>query len=166
MLTKPNNSICKRYNSINEDSLHCLRNCTTSTQLWNSSEILNPDVYIENNVHSWFKLGLVCLNHLLFFVRLWWLWRAQNSTCIVDDELLLIQIKHNVSSLANLMSLAFHCSSKTSNYRWVTWHPTRDCSIILNVDGSSIDNPGPSGFGGLLRHGDGAWIHEFMVYIR
>ncbi|MCH88180.1 ribonuclease H protein, partial [Trifolium medium] len=33
--------------------------------------------------------------------------------------------------------------------------------MILNVDGSSIGNPGVSGFGGLIRNSDGAWVHSF-----
>ncbi|KAK2425361.1 hypothetical protein QL285_035613 [Trifolium repens] len=33
--------------------------------------------------------------------------------------------------------------------------------MILNVDGSSIGNPGISGFGGLIRNADGAWVHGF-----
>ncbi|KAK2412910.1 putative MO25 protein [Trifolium repens] len=34
--------------------------------------------------------------------------------------------------------------------------------MILNVDGSSIGNPGISGFGGLIRNADGAWVHGFF----
>ncbi|KAK2458793.1 hypothetical protein QL285_005909 [Trifolium repens] len=33
--------------------------------------------------------------------------------------------------------------------------------MILNVDGSSIGNPGVSGFGGLIRNSNGAWVHGF-----
>ncbi|PNY06668.1 ribonuclease H [Trifolium pratense] len=34
--------------------------------------------------------------------------------------------------------------------------------MILNVDESSISNLGISGFGGLIRNADGAWIHGFF----
>ncbi|GAU30888.1 hypothetical protein TSUD_15740 [Trifolium subterraneum] len=34
--------------------------------------------------------------------------------------------------------------------------------MILNVDGSSIGNPGISCFGGLIRNADGAWVHGFF----
>jgi ribonuclease HI len=34
--------------------------------------------------------------------------------------------------------------------------------MILNVDGSSIGNSGVSGFGGLIRNADGAWVHGFF----
>ncbi|GAU41733.1 hypothetical protein TSUD_349940 [Trifolium subterraneum] len=33
--------------------------------------------------------------------------------------------------------------------------------MILNVDESSIGNPGVSGFGGLIRNSEGAWAHGF-----
>jgi len=33
--------------------------------------------------------------------------------------------------------------------------------MILNVEGSSLGNPGVSGFGGLIEKDDGAWIHGF-----
>ncbi|GAU50646.1 hypothetical protein TSUD_333850 [Trifolium subterraneum] len=34
--------------------------------------------------------------------------------------------------------------------------------MILNVDGSSIGNPGVSGFRGLIRNSDGAWVQDFI----
>jgi ribonuclease HI len=45
--------------------------------------------------------------------------------------------------------------------QWVSWHPEAESAIILNVDGSSLGNPGPSGFGGVLRHSNGDWIFGF-----
>lgn len=34
--------------------------------------------------------------------------------------------------------------------------------IVLNVDGSSIGNLGPAGFGGIFRDNDGSWMHGFV----
>lgn len=34
--------------------------------------------------------------------------------------------------------------------------------MILNVDGSSLDNPNISSFGELIRNSDDAWFHEFV----
>lgn len=33
--------------------------------------------------------------------------------------------------------------------------------MVLNVDGSSLGNPDPSGFGGFLRHSNGEWIFGY-----
>jgi hypothetical protein len=38
----------------------------------------------------------------------------------------------------------------------VRWNANGGTNMILNVDGSSIGNPGVSGYGGLLRTADGA----------
>jgi len=37
-------------------------------------------------------------------------------------------------------------------------HPAEGSAPVLNVDGSSLGNPGASGFGGVLRNSDGSWI--------
>lgn len=42
-----------------------------------------------------------------------------------------------------------------------TWNAHIDSNMILNVDGSSLDNPGVSNFGGLIRNADNAWVHNF-----
>ncbi|GAU31243.1 hypothetical protein TSUD_149290 [Trifolium subterraneum] len=44
----------------------------------------------------------------------------------------------------------------------VRWNAHGGIGMILNVDGSSIGNPGISGFGGLIRNSDGAWVHGFV----
>lgn len=49
--------------------------------------------------------------------------------------------------------------------RQVTWHPTRENIIVLNVDGSCLGKPGLAGFGGLLMQGDGKWIQRFYGYL-
>lgn len=49
--------------------------------------------------------------------------------------------------------------------RWITWHPSKDDCIVLNVDDSSLGNPRHSGYDLLLRNGDGAWVLEFHGHI-
>ncbi|KAK2444819.1 hypothetical protein QL285_015816 [Trifolium repens] len=43
----------------------------------------------------------------------------------------------------------------------VRWNALGGTNMFLNVDGSSIGNSGISGFGGLIRNADGAWVHCF-----
>lgn len=50
--------------------------------------------------------------------------------------------------------------------RWVTWHPSMEEEVIvLNVDGSSLGNPGRAGFGGLFRQGYGTWVSGFYGFL-
>lgn len=48
--------------------------------------------------------------------------------------------------------------------RQVQWHSPNDNMVKLNVDGSSIGNPGRSGFGGLLRDAHGQWLGGFSGF--
>lgn len=52
-----------------------------------------------------------------------------------------------------------------NNTRWVSWHLTREDRVILNIDGSSIDNLVPSGVSGLLSNSDGVWLWGFTGYL-
>ena len=38
----------------------------------------------------------------------------------------------------------------------MTWHPEESMVVVLNVDGINFENPGISGFGGVLRRNDGS----------
>ncbi|GAU11445.1 hypothetical protein TSUD_344360 [Trifolium subterraneum] len=48
---------------------------------------------------------------------------------------------------------------ETSLPKLVRWNALGGIGMILNVDGSSIGNPGPSGYGGLIRNAYEAWVH-------
>lgn len=71
----------------------------------------DPAFFSLNDFQDWTKLGLSCLNPPLFVASIWWLWRATNSICIANEDLLFIQNKHNVRSPASLISTAFHSSN-------------------------------------------------------
>jgi ribonuclease HI len=64
----------------------------------------------------------------------------------------------------NFALLLKHCFAQhyeNPTTRMVRWNAHGGTGMILNVDGSSIGNPGVSGFGGLIRNLDGAWVHGF-----
>ncbi|PNX89138.1 ribonuclease H, partial [Trifolium pratense] len=47
----------------------------------------------------------------------------------------------------------------------VTWIPPLEGTIKVNVDGSSFNNPGRSGFGSILRECNGNWLLGFSGFI-
>lgn len=69
------------------------------------------------------------------------------------------------SGLGLRFRLASQLNPTIHKDRIVTWHPSKDSDIILNVDGSCCGNPGRAGFGGLLRTNDGRWICGFSGFI-
>lgn len=56
--------------------------------------------------------------------------------------------------MSNIKDATNHFSVPTL----VTWHPSKDFEIILNVDSSNFGKLGRSGFGGLLRTNEGQWL--------
>ncbi|KAI5397975.1 hypothetical protein KIW84_063693 [Lathyrus oleraceus] len=83
--------------------------------------------------------------------------------------------KDNSRSLWNILSqitALLHstkhvsCDSKILAHRLVSWHPSMENVIKINVDGSFISNLGSSGFVGLLRNPYGVGLqvlHEVVV---
>lgn len=49
--------------------------------------------------------------------------------------------------------------------RQISWFQRDRNGLILNVDGSSLGNPGPAGFGGLVRNSEGGWLVGFSGHI-
>jgi len=48
--------------------------------------------------------------------------------------------------------------------RQVKWIPLLNNIIKVNVDGSSLSNPGRSSFGGLIRNNNGDWLLGFSGF--
>lgn len=66
-----------------------------------------------------------------------------------------------VTYLANLISTSVGPMREARPSLSTSWYPSKKDVTVLNVDGSSLGNPGRSGFGGLLRRSDGTWIVGF-----
>ncbi|PNX87731.1 ribonuclease H [Trifolium pratense] len=67
----------------------------------------------------------------------------------------------NTENLAQLLRTCFLKPNISPTTTMVRWNAHGGIGMILNVDGSSIGNPGISGFRGLIWNSDGAWVHDF-----
>ncbi|KAK7243101.1 hypothetical protein RIF29_37886 [Crotalaria pallida] len=114
---------------------------------------------------EWFKLG-ESHNSPLFFATLWWIWKARNAMCIERRKIprhSVINSIHNLSSL--IKSNLSNTVSTPSPQKWIKWENPPSGSIAVNVDGSCKGNPGPAGFGGLLRDDSGKWLTGFYGHV-
>ncbi|KAG4912504.1 hypothetical protein JHK82_053091 [Glycine max] len=68
---------------------------------------------------------------------------------------MLIQVHKEIISAATT-------STTPAPPREVVWKPPTNATLNLNMDGSAIGNPGPSGFRGLIRNNIGDWIIGFV----
>ncbi|XP_045810074.1 uncharacterized protein LOC123904450 [Trifolium pratense] len=66
-----------------------------------------------------------------------------------------------IEDYAQVLMKCFFKQNLNSTNRLVRWNALDRTNMILNVDGSSIGNPGISGFGGLIRNSHGAWVRGF-----
>lgn len=77
----------------------------------------------------------------------------------------LLQLHRRIWYFANLLAGCFKDVPSCNGIGCVSFHPSNERITVLNIDGSSLGNPDPSWFGGLLCNNDGAWIKCFYSYI-
>lgn len=100
------------------------------------------------------------------YAGIWWNWRAGNHICISNDIFPLFNFRREVISLATAIEGLYRNSGLEPNIPiWITRHFSRENCFVLNVDGSSIGNLGPSTIGGLIRSATGEWLRGFARYI-
>ena len=117
--------------------------------------------YHENVVYEWLRSGIHGANIYTFLAVYWWLWRAQNNLCLANEVISPYSLKLIIVNFANLLAQYFPKSNLTTQPWLVKWNAHNGQGSILNVDGSSLGNPGVSGFGSLIRNDNGAWIRGF-----
>ncbi|KAK2370222.1 TMV resistance protein N [Trifolium repens] len=89
------------------------------------------------------------------------IWKSRNDESFKNTSRTLWNTLSQINTLLHSTKKVFGDSNKISIPRLVFWHPPPENVIKVNVDGSSIGNPGLSGFSGLLRNTFGGWIPGF-----
>jgi ribonuclease HI len=155
-------NLCPRCNNHVETTLHCLRDCDFNQSIWKSIGFSDQHFFHGDTPYTWLRFGLGCSTVFLFLAAVWWIWRARNSICIDNEMVPLYTLKLRITEYAHLLQNCFLQHHKESAPKLVRWNALGGTGMILNVDGSSIGNPGISGYGGTIRNADGAWIHGFF----
>ncbi|GAU50029.1 hypothetical protein TSUD_240220 [Trifolium subterraneum] len=115
-----------------------------------------------DDVYVWLRYDLSSSALLLFIAGIWWIWRARNALCLDSEMISFCSLKLHIMDYALLLKNCYFNTHETPTTRLVKWNVLGGTGMILNVDGSIIGNPGISGFGGLIRNADGAWVHGFF----
>lgn len=115
------------------------------------------------DLKEWLLTSISGFNIYLFFVGIWWLWRAASLSGEIVQS---FQNQLHIGNFAFHLAKFFLTSSAYSvSPRLVKWHSNGDCNVVLNVEGSCIGNLGPSSMGGLLRCNDGVWLDTFAGFL-
>ncbi|KAJ1402672.1 Ribonuclease H-like superfamily [Sesbania bispinosa] len=70
---------CGRCSHDIEDSLHCLRDCPHSKEVWLRLGQFNNHFFRIHNINVWLRKHLGGVHGTLFLATLWWLWRWRNN---------------------------------------------------------------------------------------
>ncbi|KAK2425147.1 hypothetical protein QL285_035429 [Trifolium repens] len=116
----------------------------------------------EGDAYVWIRHGLRGTSMFLFMAAIWWIWRTRNALCMANESTSVFSLKMGIVDYALLLKNDPSKSHVNLNPQLVRWNVNGGTDMILNVDGSSIGNPGVSGYGELLRTADGAWVHGFF----
>lgn len=178
-----------------ESQDHVMSECTLATEVWNffSKALSVPTMGptgILGRLQQWWLLqppgtarGMVC--RVLPSLICWGLWKARNmamyegavaspaQVCREVKSLLLnisqvypfVQVARDDGELAHLGFLLRTELKKFVLPRWVAWlRPPIGC-VKLNVDGSSLGNPGLSGAGAVFRDSGGSILCAFSWFL-
>ncbi|KAK7258939.1 hypothetical protein RIF29_24531 [Crotalaria pallida] len=116
--------------------LHCLCDCPKATCIWKSYSFHEgSEFWVQMDPYLWVQYGVKQHPHVFAAVS-WWVWK---------DRYVLI------------LRLVF--------VRYVSWQPLNDNFVALNVDGSSLGNPGHAGYGDLIRNAQGEWLCGFVGHV-
>lgn len=141
----PSNA-CQHCNMEEETVLHCMHDCPMAKTIWHAFSFRDTAFFLESDHVKWLKDGLDSGNEALFLACLWWLWRARNSHIIGNDPMPALKIKYAMQQFYTLIKAYFYTTSVTNHSEsWVSSHPTRQQVVVLNMDGSSLGNPGKAG---------------------
>lgn len=140
----PLNDRCRLCNLLPESHLHCLRKCSSVVQVWHNLALsLSPGFFEAGSVEEW--LSSVPREHAAaVLVHAWCIWRRRCSLVFGDSlEPWPLVWQHAVGILRVLQIE----HGNTVDHRWVAWRAPPAGWFALNVDGSSLSNPGRAGAG-------------------
>lgn len=159
-------AICRICQREDETLLHCIRDCPGVKRIWNRLGFIDGNFHHQSDAHIWLKQGATGPKDKLFIACVWWSWRARNAKCFNDETILFPRLLLSVLNLSETLNVCFNSEiSKPQDVRQISWLQLNREETILNVDGSSLGNPGPAGFGGLARNPDGGWLFGFSGHI-
>ncbi|KAK2405415.1 hypothetical protein QL285_054655 [Trifolium repens] len=156
-----NNNLCPRCNNNVETLLHCLRDCIFVKSVWKSIGFYKQIFFQEDNLYDWLRNGTHSALMFPFMAAVWWIWRARNTLCMDNELVPVFTLKIRIVDYSLMLKNGLPHQHVATSTKLVRWNSLGGTGMILNVDGSSIGNPGVSGFGGLIRNSDGAWVHGF-----
>ncbi|KAF1894665.1 hypothetical protein Lal_00027043 [Lupinus albus] len=97
-----------------------------------------------------------------FLATFWWNWRNINIYSIEQQKEIWYLTTSFHQAIIDMEAIYTDHIQSHKIQRWVQWLRLNNDFIALNIDGSSLVNPGKAGYEGLLRDNMDLWISGFM----
>ncbi|KAG4963526.1 hypothetical protein JHK85_040981 [Glycine max] len=120
----------------------------------------DSNFYVANCV-DWIVNNINSVRGILFAVTCWTIWKSRNSLIFQNKRWTTWQIINQVNILSNDVINTLQQPTQPRMGRNVSWDPPTFPFVKLNTDGSSIGNPGDSGYGGIIRDLAGNMLTAF-----
>jgi len=142
--------------------MHTMRDCPKASRIWYLFQFPNKHNFQMSDYYEWIKLFAYEKDGQLFLISCWVIWRTRNEELFSDTlwanwkVLNLIYTQHEAT---------IRCFGSVNTHKepcLVAWKPPVGAAVKLNVDGSSLGNPGHYGFRGLIRDTNGNWLFGFF----
>lgn len=159
-----NDPSCQRCGSDQETIIHTLRDCSKARVVWAKLPFHDEADFYSLDCLEWINHYMSQSQNSLFATACWIIWKARNSEIFNDVSWSVWFSLNQITCLHMDIVKAFGTNIQTKQPRLVQWHTPPEAYIKLNVDGSSLGNPGRSGFGGILRDMNGEWVSGFSGF--
>jgi ribonuclease HI len=139
-----------------------LRDCEDALRVWhNLSLSLAPTFFSAESFADWL-LAVPRSSVASLITHAWFIWCRRCAYIFCDDCFpWQVVLQQSAETLRVLRAGAVAASEP----QWVRWQGPPTGFVALNVDGSSLGNPGPSGAGGVVRDESGIWCFGFIAYV-
>lgn len=159
-----NDSSCQRCGAPQETLLHALRECPKAQGVWSSYNFTQQQNFHSDDYKLWLRHHASSDDGALFFIICWFIWRSRNEEVFSDVVWDAWKMNSQIQLMLTITVKAYGNQTQHKEPPMVAWLPPHENYVKLNVDGSSLGNPGSSGYGGLIRSTTGEWIMGFSGF--
>lgn len=156
----------------NACNIHAFRDCLWAKQVWHSIFVNLSDSFFTPSIDDWISSDVLDISrpheHVIKFItRPWVIWCSRNKEVLQHETISLYGQYHWFLQLLDECKRAYlsDVTITSRSDRWVSWVAPITNYVKLNVDGSSMENPGAAGFTGLTRDNFGRWLVGFSGFI-
>jgi hypothetical protein len=157
-----NDASCPRCGAVEETILHTLRNCLKAKRIWNMMCLCSSQIFQVSSCYDWFTGHFASEKNVqLFLISCWYIWKARSKELFSDTYWEDWKVSNLINTHHDATIRSFGSVHNHMEACLVSWKPPSGATVKLNVDGSSLGNPGCSGFGGLICDTNGNWLLGF-----